>query len=228
MTSSSSLCSGSRRNMSDWPELSILWESCFNHDPEGVSRLAGAPLSLLNERVVTDTMLADGFQVRLSNHHHDGELEGDLVPDQIIAGLGSMIELGQLEDALAMARRMHEAHPSVDRLTIAYAFCTIPHDPVRARQLLEQLRVTTPSAVDILTASLASCALFEGNDVAAVQLMTGLDHGKSSTVNAWLWDPAEALNGHAVGRLLSVSEWRERLERVSVVQQAGTTPSSRS
>lgn len=207
--------------VSDWLPSSLPWELAFNRNPTRTAARVGVHVRLLQERVVTEQMVIDALSGTIGELDAESPLEGDLAPNEVVATLGSMLELGQLTGARAMARRLHEAYPRTPGLGMAYAFCSIPEDPGGATSVMERLALTIPHSVAVMQANLATCALFESDVARARAAAAAIDIDAAGSHPVWLWDPLAAFNLRAVVRFCTIADWLQDFELVGVEMEEG-------
>ncbi|QEE60137.1 hypothetical protein FVA74_00115 [Salinibacterium sp. dk2585] len=195
----------------DWSYSSLNWELAFNANSEAVAQVSGVPAEILTERTVTSGTLVEAVTSKITKPYLD-DFEERKLGESSIASLATLLDGGQYDTALRMARRFHEAQPQQVHFALAYAFCLIIQDPAAARSILDNIQIPKDSdAIGIRLANLVTCSLVQ-RDLPGARAQAKRLANRMADASAWLWEPQSLFSGQPRVRFQSISDWLRDFE----------------
>jgi hypothetical protein len=110
----------------EWLTTSHPWELVFNRQPAMTANRVGLPLSLLEERFVTDDAIIGALDRRLTSPHDQDVLESGLRTEELFEAIVALLEAREFQSACILARQSCEASPQVSSFP-----CSMPFVPSR-------------------------------------------------------------------------------------------------
>ncbi|WP_380169625.1 hypothetical protein [Jannaschia sp. R86511] len=174
-------------SLDEWQRTSLDWELLWLHSPAMVADSVGLSSELLASRPSSERMVMTAIRRRLLEGAGDDPLVAGLSSVELRSNVVALLQRGQLEQARTLASRAHEMAPGDDTLTNVLAFCTIPHDPAAAKELLNRTRFRGGEELLVQKANLATVDFLIGaKHQARLAVLTTLR--TCGECKAWLWD----------------------------------------
>lgn len=202
----------------EWHPDSRVWESAYTADAQTVTEFIGLPRSILAERTVTPEALARA-QLEVVSGRTKPLIE-DMIMEEIIETIVSMMETGMFAAARDLARRANEKRPNDPHIQLVYAFCTIPFDCDEAEGLLISLsQLPNNALLPVVQLDLAAVALMQGRQAAALEIAASIARDQAEAPQcAWLWEPGSLPHEPRI-MYGSAEDWLNRL-RTQIAEQS--------
>lgn len=192
-------------SLDDWARASLDWELAYSQQSLQVIRRVGLAPEVLKQRPVSPTMIIAALTRRLSWPGAGEQMLNGRPVGEVVENLVALVQQGNRDQALALARASLKETPDHPVLVNAFAFLLLPDDPVAALPRLEALERGGRGPMPVVRLNIAAALLRLGRRQEALDV---LRHAQASEEGAWLWEPDSLEEGcEPVLTRFRISDW---------------------
>lgn len=189
----------------EWSPESWAWEAAYIEHPTDVARRAGVGLPILEERVCTQSQLTRAASAYVLEDL--GEILPGMSRNEFVELVAHHLESGHHADARALSEAALGARPGDDSVRSIFAFCWLPIDPRRSREIIAATRENRTMSNAVRHVNVASSYLAEDDADSAISAVRLLKESSDGTGDsAWLWDPRTLASQPRV-TFIAPSQW---------------------
>jgi hypothetical protein len=199
-----------RTALDDWFRPSLDWELAYISDPRATARVVGVSPSMIAERPVSESMVTSAISRRTREPSFNDEVFGGMTRVDVMENVIALSLRDERSAALELIRKAVEVVPSDLEFEQALAFLQIPDSCLESERRFHAMRGRRGVREELLTASLAICAIRQGRTSEAVAALGELATSADSRPYL-LWAPATLTDDEPELYRTSLADWSSQV-----------------